>query len=148
VLSYTLPAAAVAVSINNQLYKLLSVTTQSGLLTSETQTSATASADQLTAAVAAAASADSVQQLALLHLSQEAVLALLLPAACRLALGPRVTAAAGSSYWTLQTVGTCLLLFPLVDPLLYSVWQPAAAVSRLFAAYALRSAAGGMALAC
>jgi hypothetical protein len=126
VLSYTLPAAAVAVSINNQLYKQLSGTTQSDLLISQTQNTVTASTDQLTAA--AAAGADSIQQLALLHLSQEAVLALLLPAACRLALGPRVTAAAGSSYWTVQTLGTCLLLFPLVDPFLYSFWQPAAAV--------------------
>jgi hypothetical protein len=61
-------------------------------------------------------------------LSQEAVLALLLPTACRLAVGPRVMSAAASPYWVLQTLATCLLLFPAVDPLLHSAWQPVAEV--------------------
>lgn len=113
-LSYALPAAVAAVGINSQL---------PGLLTgiSSIQSAATAVQGQ-------AAAISSIQQLALLHMSQEAVLALLLPAACRLALGPRVTAAQGSAYWAVQTLGTCLLLFPLVDPGLSSLWQPAAEV--------------------
>jgi hypothetical protein len=58
------------------------------------------------------------------HLCQEAVLAVLLTGACRLALGPRVTAAQPSPYWLLQTAGTCVVLFPLADPLLSHAWQP------------------------
>lgn len=114
VLTYALPAAVAAVGINSQLPGLLP-----GI--SSIQPSATAVQGE-------AAAISSIQQLALLHLSQEAVLALLLPAACRLALGPRVTAAQGSAYWATQTLGTCLLLFPLVDPGLSSLWQPAAEV--------------------
>lgn len=116
VLSYALPAAVAAVGINSQLPGLLT-----GLSSSSIQGAPAT-------AVQGEAAADSIQQLALLHLSQEAVLALLLPTACRLALGPRVTAAEGSSYWAVQTLGTCLLLFPLVDLGLSSLWQPAAEV--------------------
>jgi hypothetical protein len=97
----------------------------------------------------------SIHSAALLHLGQEAVLALLLTAACRLALGPRVlrasppppaaaieaepgaapaaagAAAGGTRYWLLQTAGTCLLLFPVVDPLLSGAWAPVAGVRGL-----------------
>lgn len=115
VLAYALPAAALAVGINSQLWQLLGSSSSSSDDTSTAITTTTTSSSQL----------------ALLHLSQEAVLALLLPAACRLALGPRVTAAEASPYWALQTLGTCAVLFPLVDPLLSSLWQPVATVRRL-----------------
>lgn len=96
----------------------------SWLLTSSTDTLSQAPAAADLSSTLTAASAESIQDLALLHLCQEAVLALLLPLACRLALSSRVTAAAVSPYWIVQTLGTCLLLFPLVDPLLSSAWRP------------------------
>jgi len=108
------------VGINGQL--------PSWLPTSSTDTLSQAPAAADLSSTLTAASAESIHELALLHLCQEAVLALLLPLACRLALGSRVTAATASLYWTVQTLGTCLLLFPLVDPLLSSAWQPVAEV--------------------
>lgn len=31
-------------------------------------------------------------------------------------------------YWVVQTLVTCAVLFPLVDPVLYNLWQPVAEV--------------------
>lgn len=110
VLALALPAAGAAVAINSHLlpHWLLS--------------------QAASAAAAATTTEGQTQELASLHLCQEGVLALLLTVACRAALGPRVTAVRPSSAWLLQTAGTCLVLFPLVDPLLAHAWAPVAQV--------------------
>eukprot|EP00879_Flechtneria_rotunda_P013066 GHRR01013646.1.p1 GENE.GHRR01013646.1~~GHRR01013646.1.p1 ORF type:complete len:351 (+),score=87.82 GHRR01013646.1:147-1199(+) len=77
------------------------------------------------ATAAAAGVAFLPEQQALLHLYQEAVPAILMPAACWLAVGSRVVAIHWDSYWVVQTVGTCAVLFPLVDPILFNLWAPA-----------------------
>jgi hypothetical protein len=140
VVTYALPAAGLAVGINSQLRQWLLTSGVADTAAAGAVGAGAGGATSSSSAAAIEAGAASIQQLAHLHLAQEAVLALLLPAAVRFALGPRVTAAAASPYWVGQTLGTCLLLFPLVDPLLSSVWQPVAEVRRWGAAAACVSA--------
>lgn len=141
VLSLALPAAGVAVGVNGQLRTWLLPAGAPAAVAQPPQppalpdaaavlsvTPSEAAAGLVAAAQGASPAGASIHAMALLHLSQEAVLALLLPAACRIVLGSRVTAASASSYWAVQTLATCLLLFPLVDPLLSSVWRPVAEV--------------------
>ncbi|WIA31154.1 hypothetical protein OEZ86_001165 [Tetradesmus obliquus] len=122
VLCFTLPTAAAAMLVNARLAAVLSSSSSSSsssLLSPTAAETAAAAAAGLDVAESAAAAP------ALLHVSQEAVLAVLMPAAVWLALGPRVVSARWDSYWVLQTLATCAVLFPLVDPLLWGAWQPA-----------------------
>lgn len=85
VLYYGLPAATAAVCLNSQLTLLI---TSSSSSSSDTVAGGDAARTSVVAATALAESA--VMQQALLHLSQEAFFASLMPAACWLALGNRV----------------------------------------------------------
>jgi hypothetical protein len=85
VLYFGLPAAAAAVLANSRLAALLSSSSSSSSLM---DSSAAAAPDVAESAAAAAAAAQ-----ALLHVSQEAVLVALMPAAVWLALGSRVVSA-------------------------------------------------------
>jgi hypothetical protein len=86
VLYFGLPAAAAAVLANSRLTNLLSSSSSNSRLDQDAAESAAAAA--ATTGLGAAESAAAVQ--ALLHISQEAVLAALMPAAVWLALGNRV----------------------------------------------------------
>ncbi len=78
----------------------------------------------------------STMDTALTHLAQEGLLALLLPTAVILALSHFQPLRSGllSARWApshiIQTLVLCLLVFPLVDPLLYSLWGPLVTVRR------------------
>lgn len=71
---------------------------------------------------------------ALRHLAREGALAALLPGAVLLTLRPHAPQARGllqarwDAAWAGRTLVVCALLFPLVDPLLFHAWAPAAEV--------------------
>lgn len=129
VLYYGLPAAAAAVFINSKIAAYITSTTisQPG---QQLSTVHQAAATAITASAEGSLSdiPEGLQQ-ALLHFSQEAVLFAALPAACYFALGPRVITVKWDSYWITQIFITCLVLFPLVDPVLSGLWTPAVTVS-------------------
>lgn len=121
VLYYGLPAAAAAVLINSKLASLITQYTSAAAEgPSSIPTAAAAAADGLS---------DPVFQQAVLHFTQEAVLFAAMPTACYIALGKRVVSTKWDPYWVVQTLATCVVLFPLVDPMLSNLWRPAVTVS-------------------
>eukprot|EP00775_Hariotina_reticulata_P007847 gene7847-8044_t len=123
VLFYALPSAAGALAVNAQLQRLLSHSSNRPDVAADIHSIASTASESLSV-LQQALNASPLQQ-ALLHFSQETVLAVALPLACYLALGRRVVAVKWDWYWVKQTLATCLVLFPLVEPAVWQLWQPA-----------------------